>query len=65
MAHPSYDLQNTAYGGREWRANFFPTVRSPLREHDPDGDATNAQEALEPPGFVVLEVMLQRVQPTL
>jgi hypothetical protein len=24
MAHQGYDLQLTAYGGRDWRANFFP-----------------------------------------
>jgi hypothetical protein len=24
MAHQGFDLQLTAYGGRDWRANFFP-----------------------------------------
>jgi hypothetical protein len=36
-----------------------------LREHDPNSNATNAQEAGEPPGVVVLEVIVQRVEPTL
>jgi hypothetical protein len=43
MARQSYDLQITAYGDHDWRANFFPVARSTLREHDPDGDATYAQ----------------------
>jgi hypothetical protein len=25
MAYQGCDLQLTAYGGRDWRANFFPT----------------------------------------
>jgi hypothetical protein len=24
MAHQGWDLQLTAYAGRDWRANFFP-----------------------------------------
>lgn len=38
---------------------------STFRQHDPHRDATDAHEAGQAPGVVVLEVIVQRVKPAL